>query len=278
MPEGSAANYMENDVLDFPINTLLIKTFFYQNDARLSESRSQKDDKRRLIETRILKNSGEQWEAYNYIWNDEQTEAYLDVVGDIKDITWINTAGNEMKVDYIIPNKNQCKACHSNKGIQKPIGPKVRNLNKDFAYADGVKNQLQKWVDVGYLKGYDLEMPHAEVAKWNDPNEDLHQRAMAYLDVNCAHCHNPDGPANTSGLNLDYGAESELEIGVWKSTVAAGAGTGGRAYNIVPGRPDESIFTYRMASTNPAEMMPELGRRLVHEEGLALIEEWISGM
>jgi len=33
-----------------------------------------------------------------------------------------------------------------------------------------------------------------------------------------------------------------------------------------------------MASKNPGAMMPELGRRMVHEEGVALIEEWIKAM
>jgi hypothetical protein len=33
-----------------------------------------------------------------------------------------------------------------------------------------------------------------------------------------------------------------------------------------------------MASTDGEVMMPELGKRLVHEEGLALIREWIAEM
>jgi|TARA_B110000914_G_scaffold142076_1_gene124400 hypothetical protein len=33
-----------------------------------------------------------------------------------------------------------------------------------------------------------------------------------------------------------------------------------------------------MASINPGEMMPELGRILVHNEGVALISDWIRKM
>ena len=33
-----------------------------------------------------------------------------------------------------------------------------------------------------------------------------------------------------------------------------------------------------MASTDPGVMMPELGRSLVHEEGLALIQAYIRAM
>jgi hypothetical protein len=37
-------------------------------------------------------------------------------------------------------------------------------------------------------------------------------------------------------------------------------------------------MTFRIASTDPGIMMPELGKRLVHEEGVALIREWIAAM
>lgn len=272
MPETSNAKFIENEVFDFPIGTLLIKTFYYGKDERNISG------ERNLLETRILQNKGLQWEAFNYIWNDEQTEAYLDIIGDIKAVEWIDHGGSERQVDYIIPNKNQCKACHSNKGILKPIGPKAQNLYKDFTYSEGSRNQMDKWTEIGYLTGYDKSKPPKTFVALDDNNEDIHKRAISYLDINCAHCHNPDGPANTSGLNLGSHVTNGLEMGIWKSPVAAGAGSGGRLYNIVPGRPEESIFTYRMESINPAEMMPELGRRLVHKEGLALIDEWIREM
>ena len=56
-----------------------------------------------------------------------------------------------------------------------------------------------------------------------------------------------------------------------KPPVAAGRGSGGLAYDIVPGKPDKSILVFRTASTDAGIMMPELGKRLVHEEGLALV-------
>jgi hypothetical protein len=31
-----------------------------------------------------------------------------------------------------------------------------------------------------------------------------------------------------------------------------------------------------MASADPGIMMPELGRKVIHEEGVALISEWIK--
>jgi hypothetical protein len=114
-------------------------------------------------------------------------------------------------------------------------------------------------------------------AVWTDENEPLAARARAYLDVNCSHCHNPKGPADTSGLNLEPDASGPA-LGTCKSPIAAGRGTGGRAYDIVPGRPDLSITVFRMETTDPGAMMPELGRAVTHEEGVALVSDWIAAM
>ena len=111
-----------------------------------------------------------------------------------------------------------------------------------------------------------------------DSSGTLHERAMAYLDINCAHCHRREGSANTSGLHLRADAKLDLALGVYKATVSAGAGTGGNTYSIVPGHPEESIMIYRMSSTNPGAMMPELGRTINHTEGIALISDWIKNM
>jgi|TARA_B110000879_G_scaffold172562_1_gene224163 hypothetical protein len=55
-------------------------------------------------------------------------------------------------------------------------------------------------------------------------------------------------------------------------------GAEGNKFSIVPSKPEESILIYQMASINPGEMMPELGRILVHNEGVALISDWIRKM
>ncbi|MEO0340517.1 MAG: SO2930 family diheme c-type cytochrome [Bacteroidota bacterium] len=273
MPEGTSAKYTEDEVLDFPQGSVLIKNFYYNHDETKLEAG------KKIIETRILINRAEEWEAIGYIWNEEQTEAYLEVVGDIQQVSWTNEAGQAQEVNYIVPNKNQCKSCHLKGKKQIPIGPKVRNLNKDFAYADGTKNQLAKWHEVGYLESYEHSHDYAKVAVWDDPSSgNIHDRALAYLDINCAHCHRPEGSANTSGLHLDANAQKDISLGIYKATVSAGAGTGGHTYSIVPGNPEESIMVYRMNSLNPGAMMPELGRTSIHKEGVALISEWIANM
>ena len=161
----------------------------------------------------------------------------------------------------------------------RPIGPKVRNLNRDFAYREGTENQLAHWGRRGALAGAPDPAAAPRLAVWDDPKSGtLDARARAWLEINCAHCHNPDGPARNSGLDLLASQRNPTAFGINKPPVAAGIGSGGLAFDIVPGQPDKSILVYRIASTHPGIMMPELGKRLVHEEGVALIREWIAAM
>ncbi len=67
-------------------------------------------------------------------------------------------------------------------------------------------------------------------------------------------------------------------MGVCKPPIAAGRGSGGLLYSIVPGEPDESILTFRMETTDPGAMMPEIGRALVHHEGVELVRAWVASL
>jgi hypothetical protein len=114
---------------------------------------------------------------------------------------------------------------------------------------------------------------------WSDSSTGtLDQRARAWLEGNCAHCHSPDGLARTTGLTLWAAESSPVNYGICKPPVAAGPATGGRQWDIVPGNPDASILVYRIESTTPGVAMPEIGRSVVHAEGVALIRQWISAM
>jgi uncharacterized repeat protein (TIGR03806 family) len=273
IPDGTRIGYREDEVFEFPVGTVIAKTFSYPHDFR-EPSRG-----RRLIETRILKRDAEGWTALPYIWNAEQTDANLDVAGETVDVNWIHHDGRRRTNNYIIPNANQCKGCHDRGQELVPIGPKARHLNRDFAFDDGTENQLDRWVSLGILEGAPASKSAPRLATWNDPSTGtLDERARAWLEINCAHCHNPQGPAKSSGLDLLASQRNPVSFGVLKAPVAAGHGSGGLDHDIVPGQPDRSILAFRIASTHPGIMMPELGKRLVHEEGVALIREWISAM
>ncbi len=145
LPPGTRAEYQPDNVFEFPVGTVIAKTFAYPTDARDPSLG------RRLIETRILKHEPDGWVGLPYIWNDEQTEATLEVAGDLVDVSWVDDHGQTRTNNYIIPNSNQCKGCHKQGDNLEPIGPKARNLNKDFVYSDGAENQLAHWTRLGAL-------------------------------------------------------------------------------------------------------------------------------
>jgi uncharacterized repeat protein (TIGR03806 family) len=273
LPTGTHATYSADGVFAFPIGTVIAKTFAFPHDAR------DPTKGRRLIETRILKHEADGWVGLPYIWNAQQTEATLDVAGDTVDVSWIHTDGRSRTNNYIIPNTNQCKGCHKAGETMTPIGPKARNLNRDFAYQEGTENQLAHWSRLGALEGATDPGAAPRLADWADPHSGtLDARARAWLEINCAHCHSPEGPARNSGLDLLASQHNAIAYGIEKPPIAAGNGSGGLAHDIVPGQPDKSILVYRISSTHPGIMMPELGKRLVHDEGVSLIRDWIAAM
>jgi uncharacterized repeat protein (TIGR03806 family) len=275
LPDGAAMSYHPELSFDLPVGAVIIKTFAYLDDMRAPEG------PRRLLETRLLFRTADKWDVATYLWNPEQTEAYREVAGRIIDVDWVDEDGQPRELAYAVPNNNQCKNCHEeHDDITGPIGPKARHLNREYGYPGGARNQLEYLAELGMLDGLPGDPAQiARAAVWNDEQSGtLEERARAWLDINCAHCHNPSGAARTSGLDLSYAQANPYEYGVCKAPVAAGGGSGGRAYNIVPGLPDESILVLRLESTEPDVRMPEVGRQLVHEESVAVIRAWIEAM
>ncbi len=116
-------------------------------------------------------------------------------------------------------------------------------------------------------------------AKWDESaSGSLDQRAHAYLRVNCGHCHATGGSASNSGLILDGSNMDKIAYGIGKRPVAAGRASGDMDFIIEAGKPERSILINRMKSTDPGIAMPELGRATVHDEGVALLEQWIKAM
>ena len=272
VPKNRPISHNEDLSFNYPDGTFLIKTFYYQSDVRDSNS------DRRLIETRLLKKTGSEWLAIPYVWNNDQTDAVLALAGDRKDVSWIHSDGKPISILYSVPNLNQCKSCHVYNNIQQPIGPKVRNLNLDLIYDNISTNQLDKWVSVGILEPFDNNSLPRTVDYLDVHDGNLDQRARAWLDINCAHCHRRGGPAETSGLYLELEETDPTALGILKPPVAAGRGSGDLKYNIVPGHAEQSIMDFRIRSLDPGIMMPELNRKLVHKEGVEIIQAWINSM
>jgi len=271
MPPGTSAAYHPTEAFDFPVGTIFSKTFAYPEAAAPAQ--------RRLVETRLLVRGTSGWATLPYVWNAAQTEAVLDVAADPTVVHWTRPSGETVTINYLIPNANQCKECHDKSKSTVPIGPKARNLNKDFAYPEGRENQLAHWTRIGYLKGAPQPGQAPRAAVWDDPSSgSLEVRARTYIDINCGHCHRTEGAAGTTGLYLTSDAVDSMRLGICKTPVSAGLGSGDLFFDIVNGKPEESILVHRMDSDAPKVLMPELGRTVIHREGVELIREWIRSM
>lgn len=295
MPKGVAATYSATDTFDFPVGTIISKTFYYPlperawrsptavartYDAAHDYGPSGIDlDHVRLVETRLLVRRADGWAAFPYVWNAAQTDAVLARTGDVIPLELVAADGAREAFNYVVPDESQCASCHARDWITRtiaPIGPKARHLNRHFRYGDGERNQLTELARIGYLAGAPAPADAPRNAAWNDAKQPLDARARAYLDINCGHCHNAKGAANTTALSLDIATPEDRHLGICKPPVAAGRGTGDHFFDIVPGKPGDSILPFRMESAEPGVMMPELGRSTVHREGLELIRAWIA--
>lgn len=259
IPTGKKAKILADGVIDFPVGTVLVKSFGWSdvNDGR-------------PVETRLLIRRAGGWTALPYIWDADGKDATLALGGRRVPVTFKSPDGETHSIRYAVPNKNQCKECHSLNGEIVPIGPKVRNFILDPA----VSSQL---------RGLYFDNPAAlkpTMPQWDDPKSgSVADRARAYLDVNCAHCHNPGGSASNSGLFLRWTDDpTGVNFGLGKRPTAAGRGSGGMDFAIAPGDPDHSFLIYRLESTDPGIAMPEVGRSTVHKEGAALLRQWIAEM
>ena len=273
-PKGKKMSYRPEGVMDFDVGSIIIKNFYYPSDFRNPEGEKQ------IIETRLLiKEQNQSWKTLSYVWNEEQTDAFLNIIGGETLVSWIDDKGKSQKLNYAIPNQTQCKSCHMLGKKISPIGPIAGQLNRKNIYQGMVHDQLEYFARKEVLTGLPRKDKRPRFATWNQKDSGtIEERAKAYLHINCAHCHNDLGPAKNSGLNLTYNEKNNRKRGVFKPPIAAGKGSGNLKFSIVPGEPENSIMIYRYKSIDPGIMMPEIGRKSVHQEGLALLEQYIRSL
>ncbi len=298
MPPGTSAAYRSDREFDFPIGTIISKTFHYEladgdldgvvrvikadREAALGAGGTLDLDDYYLAETRLLIRYEDGWKAFPYVWNAEQDEAFLEPAGELLNLKLVSETTEDESIVYVVPDQNQCAACHTPDHASKelrPLGPKARQLNSDFSYTCGTEKQLTYWTSNGLLSGLEGLSHAPKIANWSNPGDaTLEERARAYLDANCAHCHNARGTADTSALNLNIEAEVDRNFGICKPPVAVGRGSGNRPYDIYPGRAEDSILLFRMENADPAIAMPELGRASNHIEAIAIVRDWINSL
>lgn len=286
MPQGTKATYVsDSKVLELPVGAALIKTFYYDNVQNVTPVGAT-----RIVETRIMIRKDTGWIFAEYVWNDEQTEAYLDMVGSHTNISWKDENNVIKTVNYRLPNQVQCFTCHKHQEydgtteIQTyiPIGIKPQNLNFSYTYGTETKNQLTKWTEIGYLEN-NFTYPTAEntVINYNDNTQPLELRVRSYLDSNCSHCHALNRHCYYRPVRFPFsetgGVNGRKNMGVCVDTEDFSFAP---AYTkiIKPGSTNRSMLFYRLNTTEESFRMPLHGRTLIHEEGVSMMKEWINSL
>ncbi|WP_196888542.1 c-type cytochrome [Aureivirga sp. CE67] len=204
LPPNSKMTKIDDLNPSFPDGTIIVKTFYYHIDDR-NPSLGNK-----IIETRLLIKSKGLWNVGTYIWNDSQTEAVFSLDGQSKNVAWIDKNGNEKSVIYEIPKKQDCIVCHQNNAEISPIGPKLRNMNMDVSRNGEIINQLAYFQSIGMLDDFDHNLI-GSLGNYFDESIPLDERGRAYFEMNCAHCHNPQGFSEAAKKGLDFRRETSLE-------------------------------------------------------------------
>jgi uncharacterized repeat protein (TIGR03806 family) len=245
IPKGETMIYNDEGFPEFPNNTILAKTFYYYIDER-NPSLGKK-----IIETRVLIKKAGIWEIGNYVWNEDQTDAIRDEAEHTILISWINNNGDSNTFNYVIPDYQSCVMCHNISGVRVPIGPKIRNMN--------VGNKLQEFIDMGILSGISDVSTIEKLPNWKDVTYSQEERSRAYLDVNCAHCHQPNG-YYSQNFNNDFEFRYETRFS---------------DTHILEKR--DAIIT-RMHSNIQGYKMPYIGTTLTNIEAVNLIEDYLNSL
>ncbi len=225
-----------------------------------------------MIETRLLmRQSNGNWAGYSYEWNDAQTDATLVSVGGKE-----KPLANQV---WSYPSRAQCLQCHTS-AAGFSLGLEMQQLNKNFTYSQTGINAHQ----LSTLSAPSIAMltpqitnPSAQGKLVNPFGTDsLDLRARAYLHTNCAMCHRPGGP---TGLALNLLASTTLAQTNTCNAVPTKGDLGlANARIIAAGLPGSSVLLARVNSRNPQVQMPPIGSHVIDANGVALLQQWITGL
>ncbi len=271
MPKGTKATYNgDGNVLELPVGAAIIKNFYYENTLPSNATR--------IIETRIMIRKQNGWIFAEYVWNDEQTEAFLNMDGGFTSVSWTEESGIKTVSNYRIPSEAQCLTCHKFDEKAIPIGIKPQSLNKDFAFSSGMKNQFAKWIEVGYLEN-NLPSTIETTVNYKDETQPLELRVRSYLDMNCAHCHRDNSHCDYRPMRFAFNeTTNRTNLGVCVDTQDMADFPSALSRIVTPGNPNRSMMFYRLDTDNESYMMPLIGRSVIHEEGKELIRQWIESL
>jgi uncharacterized repeat protein (TIGR03806 family) len=279
----SATYNGDGNVLELPVGSVLIKTFYYDDVQNVTPVGAT-----RIIETRLMIRKATGWIFADYIWNADQTEAYFNLAGSNTPVTWLEN-GVERSVNYRIPSEEQCIVCHkkresingTDQTVFVPIGIKPQNLNFGFTSSSTARNQLSKWIEQGYLQNnFTFPTIANSTIDYEDATKPLETRARSYVDINCAHCHQNDRHCDYRPMRFAFNetANNPTNMGVCVDTQDMQDFAPSLGRIVTPGNINRSMLYHRLNTTDEAIRMPLHGRTLIHDEGIILIEAWINSL
>ncbi|MCF7765447.1 MAG: PQQ-dependent sugar dehydrogenase [Verrucomicrobia bacterium] len=284
--------YQSKNEWRYPTNAVLAKTLSL-------EMESGNVDTLRRVETQLLHYDGMDWRAYSYRWNQTGTDAVLvepDGAEETFKIRDSNAPGGIREQPWRFHSRMECLRCH-NPWVNYALGFTAPQLNRDVAYRNNrpvsggisgnsavekeqaepsaIDNQLRVFSHLGFF-----DQPHdarvrPRLVNPSDPRAEISERARSWLHVNCAHCHR-EGAGGAVVSHFDYDTSPAKMQAIGQVPSQGDFGLLG-AHVITGGDPYSSTLFYRI-STSGQGRMPRIGSRLIDEEGVQLMREWIAQM
>lgn len=269
LPENTRIHFTPTGQWQFPSGTVFVKTF------QLPVNDSNPKILRRL-ETRLLvRDTNGYVYGASYKWRSDNSDADLVTAGITEDIP-VKTPGGIRIQHWFYPGRQDCLTCHTavSGGV---LGVKTGQLNGDFTYPDGVKdNQLREWNHLGLFDASltEQDIPHLEkLVAVTDTSASLEMRVRSYLDANCSQCHRPGGAEAFFDARF---ATPLAKQDIINGPVADPLGIS-EAKIVVPGKPDKSVLLRRISFVGPLEM-PPLARNVNDTNAIRTIAEWIRSL
>jgi uncharacterized repeat protein (TIGR03806 family) len=265
LPAGGRVGFSERGHWEFPVGTVLVKTFSIDQDPGLPPRR---------LETRLLVRSERGWDGYTYLWNDDGSDARLLDAALWREVP-IHRGGRRQVQRWYFPSRSDCQACHT-QVAGHVLGLSTRQLNLDEAGAGGARSQLDRLASLGIFKD-PLPRPAAALERyprWDDRAAPREALSRAYLDANCAICHAPGG-TGVAKIDLRWHtplAETGL-VGIEPGQARQGPPD---AKLIAPGEAQRSELVQRMLRLGQGRM-PTLASSRVDWEAIRVLGEWIDG-
>jgi hypothetical protein len=248
LPAGETIDAADPEVYEFPLGTLIFKTFSYRTPSS--------PDVAVPVETRLLRATDDGWELSAYAWNESATDAALLELRRGEKRTVLADDGSE--VEHSIPSRLECQYCH-----ESSASP-VLGINE---------LQLAKSGDLEQLRAL-LEPAPAEPPAALPEHGPLTTQVLGYLVGNCVNCHNGSNGASSSfDLRPDVALENLIDQPTMSSATAEGI-------RVVPGNPNESVLFAAVAGDSDIEVkdMPPVGVALRDASAIDLLRDWIVAL